>query len=63
MKRQARGHHQALLRARETDINAPGIVLIGRSAQTGNRIHHEQRGMPHRINRAPDFPDLAENAR
>ncbi len=42
---ETRRQHQALLRAGDGDVDAPGIVLIFQRAEAGDGVDHQQRRM------------------
>ena len=62
IERQARWQHQVLLRAGHGDVDTPFIVAVVDQGEQGNRIDHEQRRMPGRIDRLPDGTNAAGDA-
>jgi len=53
--------HQALLRARHRDVDAPGVHLERHAAERRDRIDHQQRVVAGRAHRLPDRLDVVDH--
>ncbi len=62
IERQARGQHQAFLRAGDGDVNAPLVVTVIDRGERGDRVDHVERGMARGIDRLSDRTDAAGHA-
>ena len=59
---EARRQHQALLRAGNGDVDAPGVVLVFQRAEAGNGVDHQQRRMLGAVEQLADFLRMGDAA-
>ena len=59
---QTRRRHQALLRARHGDVDAPGVHVERHAAERGHAVDHQQGGMLGRVDRLADGRDVVDDA-
>ena len=59
---EARRQHQALLRAGDRDVHAPGLVFVVHRGEGGDGVHHQQRRVAAAVDRLAHGGDAAGDA-